>query len=125
LDYAFPAHQKIAALYENWVSVKLTQEEIEKENTERLTRFDYLHFFPKLYDPIKALMIQRRKIFKWRLEKNYMRNEIEILSLHEKDLIDTLTEENKEEIEQELKLLRSQKGALIKKLLKQINTLSS
>ena len=115
--HAFPAHQNIAALYENWVSVKLTQEEIEKENIERTSRFDYLHFFPKLYDPMKVLITRARKIFKWGLEEEYLRNEIEILALHERDLIDTITDENQAEVEHELKELRRQKGILIKKLL--------
>ena len=68
VHHAFPAHQRIAALYENWISVKLTQEEIEKENIERTRRFDYLHFLPKLYDPMKVLLTHLRKIFGWRLE---------------------------------------------------------
>ncbi len=118
VHHAFPAHQNIAHLYENWVSVKLTQEEIEKENMERITRFDYLRFFPKLYDPMKNLLRHIRSIFKWRLEKIYIRNEIEILTLHEKDLLDTLSENNREEIIKEIKALRHRKGIFIKRLLK-------
>ena len=116
--HAFPAHQNIAALSENWVEVRLTQEEIEKENAERLTRFDYLHFFPKLYDPMKALLTQIRRIFRWRLEEDYLRNEIEILALHERELIDTFAEGSQEELEKELATLRLQKAALIKRLFK-------
>lgn len=114
---AFPAHQNIPSLYENWVSVKLTCPEIEKENIERATRFDYLHFFPKLYDPTKNLVSRMRKIFKWGLYEEYLRNEIEILVLHERDLIDTLTHENRDELEQQLKELRRQKGVMIRRLL--------
>lgn len=117
--HAFPAHQNIAALYENWVSVKLTPEEIEKENIERTTRFDYLRFLPKLYDPTKNLLTYIRKVFKWRHEKDYLRNEIELISLHERDLIDTLNEANAEEIQHELKTLQSQKSALISRLLRE------
>lgn len=116
--HAFPAHQNIAALYENWVSFRLTQEEIEKENIERTSRFDYLRFFPKLYDPMKSLVSLIRRIFKWRLEKSYLRNEIELLILHEKDLIDTMTPSNRNQIIKEIRSLRRQKGILIKKLLK-------
>ena len=116
--HAFPAHQSISALYENWVSVKLTPEEIEKENAERTTRFDYLHFLPKLYDPMKSFLRLIRKIFRWGLEGEYLRNEIEIVALHERDLLDTITEENREEILHELDELRRQKNILINRLLK-------
>lgn len=115
---AFPAHQRITALYENWIFFRLTQEEIEKENEERVCRFDYLRFLPKLYDPMKVILSFIRRIFKWRLEKQYLCNEIEILALHERDLIDTLNESNKEEIERELSLLRRQKEVLIQRLKK-------
>jgi hypothetical protein len=118
VHHAFPAHQRIAALYENWVWVNLTQEEIEKENYERTRRFDYLSFLPKLYDPLKVLLTYIRRIFKWGLEKEYLSNEIEIIALHERDLLDTLTEANHEEIERELNVLRKQKNHLLQKLLK-------
>jgi hypothetical protein len=116
VHHAFPAHQRIAALYDNWVSVKLTPEEIEKENTERTSRFDYLHFLPKLYDPLTAFMSCVRKMFKWRLESEYLKNEIEIITLHERDLIDTLTEENRLEIEKALETLHEQKKGLQERL---------
>jgi pimeloyl-ACP methyl ester carboxylesterase len=118
VHHAFPAHQRIAALEHNWVSVDLTQEEVEKENAERIVRFDYLHFLPKLYDPMKVLLTHIRKIFKWRLQEVYLGNEIEILALHERDLLDTLTEENREETERQLHLLHAQKEALLKRLLR-------
>lgn len=110
--YGFPAHQNITALSENWVSFEPTQEEINKENTERLSRFDYLNFFPKLYDPTQLLFRFVRRLFGWRMEAQFLRNEIEIISLHERDLIDTITEENREELERELKELRRQKEVL-------------
>ena len=116
--HAFPAHQNITPLYENWVSVQLTQAEIDKENTERTTRFDYLHFLPKLYDPTKNLLTYIRKVFKWQHEKDYLRNEIELISLHERDLLDTLNEANKDEIQHELKTLQTQKSLLISSLLR-------
>ncbi len=116
VHHAFPAHQRIAALYENWISFKLTQEEIETENLDRTTRFDYLHFLPKLYDPSKVLLTHVRKIFKWRLAEEYLKNEIEILALHERDLLDTLEEGSEDEIGKELEFLRTQKEALIEKL---------
>lgn len=113
---AFPAHQNIMALYENWVAFELTQEEIERENHERRSRFDYLHFFPKLYHPMKTLFRLVRKLFKWRMEAQYLRNEIEIVALHERELIDTMTEENREEVIRELKELYRQKEILRKQL---------
>jgi len=116
--HAFPAHQKVVALHENWISVKLSYEEIETENLDRTTRFDYLHFFPKLYDPMKVLLTYARKIFKWGLEEEYLRNEIELIALHERELIDTRTEENIKEIERELEELRRQKNDLIRRHLK-------
>lgn len=118
IHHAFPAHQRIAALEHNWVSVNLTEEEMEKENAERVGRFDYLHFLPKLYDPMKVLLTHSRKIFKWRLQAEYLRNEIEILALHERDLIDTLTEENRAETEKKLHHLRAQKEELLKQLVR-------
>jgi hypothetical protein len=118
--HAFPAHQNITPLYESWIRVKLTQAEIDKENTERTTRFDYLHFLPKLYDPTKNLLTYIRKIFKWQHEKEYLRNEIELISLHERDLLDTINESNKAEIQHELKTLQTQKSLLISRLLRTI-----
>lgn len=114
---AFPAHQRIFALYDNWVSVKLTQKEIEKENKERTGRFDYLSFLPKLYDPMKTLTRWLRKLSKWRYEEDFIRGEIEILAVHERDLIDALTQENRHELEPQLRELRRQKGILIRKIL--------
>ncbi|MCC5831802.1 MAG: alpha/beta fold hydrolase [Chlamydiales bacterium] len=112
--HAFPAHQNIVALSENWISFVLTQEEIERENQERPSRFDYLRFFPKLYDPMKTLFrIVRRW---WRMEAQYLRNEIEIIALHERDLIDTMTDDNEEEIMRELRVLHEQKERLRRKL---------
>lgn len=116
VKHAFPVHQSILALSENWLSYELTHEEIEKENRERLLRFDYLHFFPKLYDPTKLLFQFLRKCFGWSMEAQFLRNEIEIIVLHERDLYDTLTEENREEIERELQELHNQKEVLKKKL---------
>ena len=112
--HAFPAHQNIVALSENWISFFLTQEEIDKENQERPSRFDYLHFFPKFYDPMKALFQIIRKW--WRMEAQYLRNEIEIIALHERDLLDTLTDENQEEIMRELRELHRQKELLRRRL---------
>lgn len=114
--HAFPAHQRIIALSDNYLSVELTQEEIEKENMERTHRFDYLHFFPKLYDPVKTLMHYVRRFFGWSLEDAYLCSEIEVITLLEEDLIDTITAENKEEIEHELEELRRQKARLQKRL---------
>jgi pimeloyl-ACP methyl ester carboxylesterase len=114
--HAFPAHQNITALSENWVSVDLTQEEIERENSERASRFDYLHFFPKLYDPMNTFFAFTRKRFGWKMEAQYLRNEIEIIALHERDLIDTMTEENQEEIMRELRELHRQKEILRRQL---------
>lgn len=116
VHHAFPAHQSIAILYEGWVSVKLTQEEIEKENLERTTRFDYLHFLPKLYDPMKVLLRLTRRIFKWSLEEEYLKNEIEIVALHERDLIDTISNGNRIEIERQLSVLKEQKRLLLDRL---------
>ncbi len=110
---AFPAHQHIIALYENWVSVELTEAEIAKENQERTARFDYLHFFPRLYRPLNRLVRWIRRWFGWSFEQEYLRNEVEIIALHERDLMDTLTVENKEEIEKELRELRRQKEKVI------------
>ncbi len=114
--HAFPAHQNIVALSENWIATVLTQEEIERENKDRATRFDYLHFFPKLYNPMNTLFNCVRKLFGWRMEAQYLRNEIEIIALHERDLLDTLTDENRAEIMRELQELHRQKELLRKRL---------
>lgn len=117
--HAFPAHQNVFYLYENVVYVTLSQEEIEQENIERTTRFDYLRFFPKLYDPMKTLLNFVRKMFRWSLEEQYLKNEIEILALHERDLIDTMEEGMRQaEKEKELANLTIQKEILIRQLKK-------
>ena len=116
VHHAFPAHQSIVALYESWISVRLTQEEIDRENRERISRFDYLHFLPKLYDPMRALLYNIRKVIRWSFAEQYLRNEIEILALHEQDLLDTLSEENRDEIEHVLSILKAQKDTLIQRL---------
>jgi hypothetical protein len=116
LSHAFPAHQKITAFDKNYVWFYLSREEIEKENKERTYRFDYLSFFPKLYDPMKALLRLVRKLFGWHLKEKYLLAEIEILSLHEKDLLDTINESNKEEMEKALRELKRQKEKLMQKL---------
>lgn len=114
--HAFPAHQKVIALTDNFLSVELTKEEIEKENMERTRRFDYLHFFPKLYDPVKTILYYVRRLFGWSMEDAYLCSEIEVISLLEEDLLDSMTIENKEEIEHELEELRRQKERLQKRL---------
>lgn len=116
IKHAFPAHQKIILLCKNYISVRLSAEEIAIENEERVHRFDYLHFFPKLYNPLNALILLLRKLFKWRVEEELLRNEIEILALHERDLIDTRTERNREEVSEKLKAISGQKHALQKRL---------
>lgn len=112
LRNAAPSHQKNLALTHHWISVKLTEEEIGKENIDRIHRFDYLSFLPRLYDPMKSFLQFFRSIIKWRLEKQYLHNEMEILALHEHDLIDTLTEMNKMEIANDLEEIRRQKKIL-------------
>lgn len=114
--HAFPAHQHVIALSSQYVSVKLTDNEIEKENKERLVRFDYLRFLPHLYDPTKILVKWLRRLFGWSLQEEFLRNEIEIIALHERELLDTLTEENREEVEFELDELRRQKRSLLRQL---------
>ncbi|NGX61726.1 MAG: hypothetical protein K940chlam9_01215 [Chlamydiae bacterium] len=114
--HAFPAHQNITELSESWVGFPLSKQEIEKEHEDRPSRFDYLHFLPKLYDPFKTFLRFARSTFGWRMREQYLRNEIEILALHERDLIDTQNEGNREEIEVELKELRRQKEVLLSKL---------
>ena len=114
--HVLPAHQKILSLCENYVTLLLSEEELALENKERVTRFDYLRFLPKLYHPLQAFILLLRKIFKWRLEEEYLRNEIEILALHERDLIDTRTEENYEEVNKKLESLATQKRELQAKL---------
>jgi pimeloyl-ACP methyl ester carboxylesterase len=109
---AFPAHQRILRFTPLCLAVKLSEEEIEEENQERTLRRDYLHFWPKLYDPLRVLVHWIRTLFGWKLEQEFLRNEIEIISLHEKDLTDSFTEENRIEIESELKSLQIQKERL-------------
>ncbi|MBS0646756.1 MAG: hypothetical protein JSR97_09250 [Verrucomicrobia bacterium] len=116
LTRAFPAHQNLFALDSLSLSVQLSQEEMQKENVERLTRFDYLRFFPKLYDPMRNFVQLIRRVFGWKLQSEYIRNEIEIVLLHEQDLLDSMTEANREEVEQELAQLTLQKENLLKEL---------
>lgn len=114
--HAFPAHQCIVGLSDSYLWLELTEEEIDRENAERTHRFDYLHFFPKLYDPVKTLLHFFRKIFGWSMEEAYIGSEIEVIALHEQDLIDALTDENEEEIESQLEELKKQKERLQKRL---------
>jgi len=114
--HAFPAHQHVIALDKNYVSVELTSEEIAQENKERLSRFDYMRFLPALYDPAKILMRWGRKLFGWSLREEYLRNEIEIIALHEQELVSTRTEDNRHEVEFELEELRRQKRDLLREL---------
>ncbi len=46
------------------------------------------------------------------LEEEFIHNEIEIITLHQNELLDMLTEENRKKIEHELKVLRRQKESL-------------
>ena len=114
--HAFPAHQHVIALDRSYVTVDLTAEEIAQENRERLSRFDYMRFLPSLYDPAKILMRWGRKLFGWSLRDQYLRNEIEIIALHEQELLDTRSEENSTEVEFELDELRRQKRDLLREL---------
>lgn len=116
LAHAFPAHQQIIPFDENYLAINLSEQEKAVENTERPTRFDYLRFFPKLYDPMRLLVTGVRKLFGWSMTAEYLRNEIEIVMLHECDLMDSITEENRAQIERELEELRRQKEILFKKL---------
>jgi len=116
LTRAFPAHQNLFALEPLSVRVRLSPREIALENRERLTRFDYLRFFPKLYDPMRNLIRLLRRLFGWTLQAEYLQNEIEIVLLHEQDLLDSVTESNREEKESQLALLRKQKERLLKEL---------
>lgn len=113
---AFPAHQKIIPLTPVYLSFCLSKEEIQEENSSRKSRFDTLHFLPKLYDPLKWLTYFIRKIFKWSLEEEYIRNEIEIIALHERDLLDTITKENSEDVKKKIEKLHQQKHILQKKI---------
>ena len=65
---------------------------------------------------MKSLFRMVRKRFGWRMEAQYLRNEIEIIALHERDLLDTMTDENQEEIMRELRELHRQKEILRKQL---------
>jgi pimeloyl-ACP methyl ester carboxylesterase len=114
--HVFPAHQKIIPLCNSYVTLQLSEEEIAIENGERPYRFDYLRFFPKLYHPFRTCMLLLRKIFKSPLEEEYLCNEIEIVALHERDLMDTYTEYNKEEVDKKLRALSEQKQVLQEKL---------
>lgn len=115
---AFPAHQKIFPLTSGYLFFTLSKKEIEEENLSRKKRFDALHFFPKLYDPLKWLIYVIRKIFKWSLEEEMLRNEIEILALHERDLLDTITLDNASQIKKKIHILSRQKQELQDKLKK-------
>ncbi|MCH9611039.1 MAG: hypothetical protein S4CHLAM81_13710 [Chlamydiales bacterium] len=114
--HAFPAHQHVIALDRCYVSMHLTEEEIALENAERLHRFDYMRFLPKLYDPTRILLRWIRKLFGWPLQEQYIRNEIEIIALHERELLSTRNEENAQEVDFELEELALQKRDLEKQL---------
>lgn len=114
--HAFPAHQHVVALDRCYASLRMTQEEINQENHERTTRFDYMRFLPRLYDPLRVLLTYLRKIFGWSLAEQYLKNEIEIIALHEAELVSTRTKENAEEIQFELEELRIQKRELLRQL---------
>ncbi|MFN0064691.1 MAG: hypothetical protein ACKVOH_00465 [Chlamydiales bacterium] len=85
------------------------------ENKERVKRFDYLKFLPRLNDPVKAVVRALRSLFGWSQEKEFLRNEIEIIALHERELLDTLNDTNRDEIEYELDELKRQKRSLLRR----------
>jgi len=114
--YALPAHQRVVDLCENYLFFTLSSAEIALENRERRERFDYLRFLPRLYDPLRLSINFFRKIFKSNLQEELLSNEIEIIALHERDLIDTMTESNKKETFKQLEALKQQKRTLQDKL---------
>lgn len=116
LKHAFPAHQHVFAFDEHCLMVKLTKEEVELENKERSKRFDYLHFFPKLYDPLRVFMKMVRRLLGWSLEEEFLRNELEIVMLHEQDLTESSNSQNEKQMKRELSELTRQKEDLLKKL---------
>lgn len=113
----FPTHQKMFALEPIALSMKLSLSDLETENRDRQNRFDTLRFFPKLYDPLRTLIKGVRKIFGWSLLREYLENELELISLHELELKDALNETNKIEIEKELKALSIQKERINKEII--------
>ncbi len=118
LKHAFPAHQHVFPFDEHSLMVTLTKEEIELENKERSKRFDYLRFFPKLYDPMRVFMKIVRRTLGWSLEEEFLRNELEIVMLHEQDLCESSTKENGKQMKRELMQLTHQKEELFKKIAK-------
>lgn len=115
---ALPAHQRIVALLRSYIYFELSKEEIEKENSERLIRFDHIDFFPKLYSPAQRLLKTVRKFFGWELYDEYLKSQIEIIELQEADLKETLEKEDGVEVLEQLASLKKQKEELLKKLLK-------
>ncbi|MCH9609584.1 MAG: hypothetical protein S4CHLAM45_15160 [Chlamydiales bacterium] len=116
LKHAFPAHQLIFSFDEHSLRVRLNQEEIRIENQKRGKRFDYLSFFPKLYDPMQIFLKMIRNLFGWSLKGEYLRNELEIVMLHEQDLASAITPENEKQMKKELAELGRQREQLLKKI---------
>ncbi len=113
---ALPSHQNIFPLYQRYLVVPLSQAEIDKENEERVERFDRLFFIPKFRKLTHFLMIFCRKCFRWKQKEEFLRSQIELIELHEQDLKDTLELEGGEEIQRELEELKRQKEELLRRL---------
>lgn len=115
---ALPAHQKIVPLLSSYIYFMLTPEEIARENAERVTRFDHLDFFPRLYLPLRAFLKLTRTLFGWRLFDTYLKSQLEIIALHEEELEEIIAHGASEESLEQLQLLRQQKEELLKRIKK-------
>lgn len=105
---ALPAHQSIYLLHPQYVLFPLSEEEISLENAERIHRPDHIQFIQRLNPTAKRLLSFSRRHFRWQKEKEYLESQIEILTLHEQDLLETLSEGGKEG-QETLKEIRRQK----------------
>jgi pimeloyl-ACP methyl ester carboxylesterase len=116
LMHLVPAHQNIVPLMKTYCLAVLSEEEIRRENEERVNREDKISFFPKMYKVVRFLMEFTRRHFRWEKRREYLLSQLEIIELHEQDLQETLTMTGSEDISQELSELHLQKVAILKDL---------
>ncbi len=85
---SFPSHQRIYPLVDQCVLVPLSSEEIRQENEERLLRPDHWTFLSRFYVVFGRFLRFRRK-FRWKKKMDYLASQLEILELHEKEILET------------------------------------
>lgn len=116
--HTFPAHQNIYALSAHYLEVEVSQEEVELENEERLARPDHLFFFPRLHGPLRRWLNVWRRMKRGPRYVDYLKSQIEIVELHEEDLLQNPffgSEEKLEELQVQKRLLEKMLSRVVRR----------